>query len=781
MKAKELMRLYAQGERNFQGANLRGESLQGQKLDGADFSHTDIRGTNFAGADLNNTKFVYAKAGLPLYWITGLAIFLLIILSILVGFCATTAIETMSMSLMVYVFQFQTQNTSGMSPEFLESLEQMTSLAPVYHGISWFKFIALAIFLFISNKKSLVSGIKFIIIVIGILVGIVGVIAFIFSFLGTLLTGNLIIAIFAAILSLVIGTGYSAFLIGFFGVVSVVLSLSVIILAAELSNLIGSLFVHGLKLKVILSLTIICIALIPISLFSAVNYFSIQSDNYLPIVILKITLICIALPSMGFNMGWRSLKGDMLYRWVKKNSIAIASIKGTNFQGAVLKRSDFSHSILNHSDFRNADLKHVFWFLSKRLDEARVDGTILENDKILNLLVNCSHNGISYEGENLRNTNLTGANLKSINFKSADLNGAILKSANLEYANLSLAQAIGTCFIQSKLTGASLEAWNIDSTTQLAQTDCSFVYLLEHSKPGTDDRERRPSSGIFGKDEFTKLFQEVLSTIDFIFRQGVDWMAFVAAFKRLKVQNQDTELSIQSIENKGDGVVVVRVDLSPDNTNKEKIHREFITNYDHEIKAIKERFEERLQGKSEEIKLYQKHLEDYRQQYVRLEQVTRLLASKQAGNLDSPITVNVQSNSESQSMSDINDQSISANESKQTSYDLRQSKFGGGFASEGGIQIGGHFVDASSQEDLAEAAQQIQKLLDQLSKAHSATTPVEKTVIATKAVEEIEKNPILKQRITGALQAGGTEALKELVDHPAISILLAALDGWQSP
>ena len=250
MKAKELMRLYGQGERNFQGANLRGDSFQGQKLEGADFSHADIRGTNFAGADLNNAKFVYAKAGLPLYWITSLAVFWLIVLSILVGFCATSAIETMSMSLMLYILPVQTQNAPGMSPEFLESLELMMSMAPVYHCISWFKFIVLAIFLFISNKRSLISGIKFIIIVIGVLVGIVGIIAFIFSFLGTLLTGNF-------------------------------LSLSVIVLAAELSNLIGSLFIHGFKLKVILSLTIICIALIPISSFFAVNYLPIQSDNYL--------------------------------------------------------------------------------------------------------------------------------------------------------------------------------------------------------------------------------------------------------------------------------------------------------------------------------------------------------------------------------------------------------------------------------------------------------------------------------------------------------------------
>ncbi len=105
------------------------------------------------------------------------------------------------------------------------------------------------------------------------------------------------------------------------------------------------------------------------------------------------------------------------------------------------------------------------------------------------------------------------------------------------------------------MTGACVEAWNIKSSTKLDNVDCRFIYLLENPKPGTDDRERRPSSGEFQPGEFTKLFEEVLNTVDLIFRDGIDWKAFVAAFKKVQVENEDTELAIQSIENKGDGVV----------------------------------------------------------------------------------------------------------------------------------------------------------------------------------------------------------------------------------
>ena len=51
--------------------------------------------------------------------------------------------------------------------------------------------------------------------------------------------------------------------------------------------------------------------------------------------------------------------------------------------------------------------------------------------------------------------------------------------------------------------------------------------------------------------------------------------------------------------------------------------------------------------------------------------------------------------------------------------------------------------------------------------------------VVAKAVDEIESNPTLKARVIGALKAGGTEAFKELIDHPLVNILLASIDGWQ--
>ena len=68
MKASEVLRRYAAGERNFQGVNLKGQSFKGQELSGADFSEADIRSADFTGANLRGAKFCGAKCGLKRRW-----------------------------------------------------------------------------------------------------------------------------------------------------------------------------------------------------------------------------------------------------------------------------------------------------------------------------------------------------------------------------------------------------------------------------------------------------------------------------------------------------------------------------------------------------------------------------------------------------------------------------------------------------------------------------------------------------------------------------------------
>lgn len=94
-------------------------------------------------------------------------------------------------------------------------------------------------------------------------------------------------------------------------------------------------------------------------------------------------------------------------------------------------------------------------------------------------------------------------------------------------------------------------------------------------------------------------------------------------------------------------------------------------------------------------------------------------------------------------------------------------------------QIGGTINNYSPEQrqTLAEAAKEIQELLDQLSETYPTKTAVEKSAFATKAMEEIEKKPDVKGKVLKALKAGGVAALMELTNNPVVKILTPMLES----
>ncbi|MEG4811640.1 hypothetical protein QUA82_29045 [Microcoleus sp. F8-D3] len=97
-----------------------------------------------------------------------------------------------------------------------------------------------------------------------------------------------------------------------------------------------------------------------------------------------------------------------------------------------------------------------------------------------------------------------------------------------------------------------------------------------------------------------------------------------------------------------------------------------------------------------------------------------------------------------------------------------------------GGSISVNSVNNMTPEDkktLAEAAKEIQQLLDQLFLTYPTTTVAEKSKVAAKAMEEIEKKPDVKQKVLKALKAGGVAALMELTNNPVVNILTPMLQS----
>ena len=119
---------------------------------------------------------------------------------------------------------------------------------------------------------------------------------------------------------------------------------------------------------------------------------------------------------------------------------------------------------------------------------------------------------------------------------------------------------------------------------------------------------------------------------------------------------------------------------------------------------------------------------------------------------------------------------------KAETYHEQSGKFGIGHMSggelKGNAKVAG-VINEAEKQNLADAATEIQELLEQLSKTNSTTTYKEKTAVVGEVVDRIESNPTLKTKVINALKAGGTEAFKEAIDHPLVNILVATIEGWQ--
>lgn len=82
---------------------------------------------------------------------------------------------------------------------------------------------------------------------------------------------------------------------------------------------------------------------------------------------------------------------------------------------------------------------------------------------------------------------------------------------------------------------------------------------------------------------------------------------------------------------------------------------------------------------------------------------------------------------------------------------------------------------SEQKQTLTEAAQEIQQLLKQLEVSNPTATEIEKSEFVTTAIA-----PNRRQRFLSALNAGGEEIIKELLDNSYVNVAIAILEGWKN-
>ncbi|MBO3461229.1 pentapeptide repeat-containing protein [Aetokthonos hydrillicola Thurmond2011] len=458
----------------------------------------------------------------------------------------------------------------------------------------------------------------------------------------------------------------------------------------------------------------------------------------------------VAFVLLSIYISWRALKGDEKYVVIHNIAVAIAAIGGTSFRDADLTDADFTSATLKNTDFRKANLTRTCFHKTKKLDRVRPGSSYLQNTELRQLLI--TGNG---QGKNFKNKIFQGVNLSKANFSGADLINtnfykSSLKEADLEGALLVRAQFESVDLTEAKLTGACIQDWVVTKTTKLHNVKCKYIFM-KLSEEG-DKRDQMPPKGEFKNDDFVLFVQSILDTIKLYHERDVNPNLALYVLQSLSVDYQCT-LEIVKVEKRGESGAIIEVKV-PGNLNEEQLKETYYEKY------------------NQSLRLYMTDPKKQLKSPTNIENVTvhkGILISGDVNN--SPVTIDNQG-----------DTIMPEGSKQQFNNDLRNAQFAGGLVNADTVaahQIGGNITNHNQQQNLAEAAAEIQQLLQQLEQTNPTTTTSEKMTVVAKAVDEIEKNPTLKARVIGALKSGGKEALKEAIDHPLVNILIASIEGWQ--
>ncbi|MGD1705059.1 pentapeptide repeat-containing protein [Dapis sp. BLCC M229] len=716
-RKRKILQLYQQGERNFKGANLRGLSFKGKDLSDADFSEADIRGTNFSGANLTGAKFCGAKAGLQKRWVVVLLVCLFIVAGVL-GF-----------------FNFFISGSL-----ILELGEVLISEPYLANQIATWAGIILV-----------VCGFWMIIIFQGVRTEVLALALFLVITLTALSINFTASWGSVLILTLVLTLAGALTLAGTLALVGV---LALTLAGAMTGNLAG--FINRA---------------FPDRLDSAFN-------ETLPLVFILVLIFVLvaAQTSLSAYIAHQSIKGDKKYTLIRNIAIAFAAIGGTSFRDANLTDADFTNATLKSTDFREANITHACWKNTIKLDRIRPGKTYLKDAKVRELVK-------TGKGENInldRLSYLQGINLQGTNLTNASFIEANLNLANLQDANLSRAKLVGTFLDQADLTGATLtgaflEDWGITTTTKLDGIKCDYVYmrlppdkrpdfLKLPAKDSLNDNPRREPANWnrnFQEGEFVDFITPMMETLNFYHAEKVDPRIVAYSFQQLQEEHPEADLEIISMEKRGKNRqgLLVKADTAPEAEHSE-LHAEYFDTYDR-LKALP----------PSELELV---LAEKDRQIRRLE-----------GWVDSVIqSPNIYAenyhNQGDTKMAESSGDQIHAREihgavgNKGEIYGIAGS--GGEIKDSAKIA---RTIHESQEQNLAQAAKDIQELLEQLDETYPSDTTAGKMKIATEVITQIDNNSTKAERIFSAIKAGGVSAVEQLLNHPASSFVIAALEDWQ--
>ena len=253
----------------------------------------------------------------------------------------------------------------------------------------------------------------------------------------------------------------------------------------------------------------------------------------------------------------------------------IKGATGTDFRGADLAGAKFVNANVRVTDFTNANCDLINW-QSGKFYLCNLPKN-LEDDKVRYLCRNPDKGrGENYTLSNFRNTYLQNVDLVDTILCNANFNGADLREAKLTNADLRNSQALRTDFSGATLTGARIANWGINPETKFENVICTYVYIDEAGK------ERKPASGEFAEGDFALLVGEFTNTLDFLFKNEINFSAFQYAMQQMLIKNPEVEISINQTKFLGQSKDALKrsYDVLNTDADKSKLHADFSESYD---------------------------------------------------------------------------------------------------------------------------------------------------------------------------------------------------------
>ncbi|MEM7760115.1 MAG: hypothetical protein AAF298_18620, partial [Cyanobacteria bacterium P01_A01_bin.40] len=215
---------------------------------------------------------------------------------------------------------------------------------------------------------------------------------------------------------------------------------------------------------------------------------------------------------------------------------------------------------------------------------------------------------------------------------------------------------------------------------------------------------------------------------------------------------------VQGIENIGDGSFVIKIGVSPD-TDKGEYEKSFRQIYQPMLEAK----EEQIKFLREEVNIKREELVCIRQEKNELLEIIKLRADQQ-------ININNYLNNQ-QGENNVNQQKPGNTYNQSGNFGIGHNEG----EIKGNAKIGG-VINKAAQQDLQQAATEIQQLLEQLSQDNPTETTAQKMVVGAQVVEVISNNPSRWKKPIKVIKAMGIEALAEAIDNPIFNVAKAGLE-----